>query len=857
MAAVEVPQTFEYRGGQLNAAPVLEVENVTNWKKRFLCHIIGIEPQFENIIKNGPFISMTAGQRKPENQWTKDERKDANLDQRLKSLIMSVLPDDQMNYVIICLIAKSTWDDLILYHEGPSDVKKSRVMDMKLCYNTFKFKEGESLTQTFTRYKALMNELDFQDSLDDEEDIRSNQEYLNDLEEEYQTRALLAKSKRFFKKGTQRFSSTKAIDQTECHKCGKKDHFARHKPELRPTKDFEAKYNKVKAKLALLSSSASASKAPMVKNKGLIAEAYEWDEEEVSSDDNEMMEVKVLMALAEENNVVGKESAINGEWVKISMRKVHTLLEMEDNDDRKVCLDYLCIDLNFVKEQRSNLLSKHRNLVHELNTCKKQLLVLKQATLDFLTMHHVDTEILKENKNLRSELKELKEITKTWLNSSNKVNRCISEQIPSQKKKIMGVDQLTKDPSSSWQKDLVFVKSLADDTKVTIPGVERPWLSEMKMAFIDSSIDLITDSAMKSSVCSTPLPPLKKLEGVEPISGPKTIKSILKSKPTLKAKALKGVIINEPSLAPAKGNKSSLASKVHSAPAGKLKSVKIEDDPSLAIVMKELNSLKLQVSKNQSSYPRSNQSQQIPQNALQNKYKTQFKRSCDLCGLNNHLSENCYKVLFCKRYERTDHRTCNHDEYMSTMNMSQHLKSLGRVSSRPNIPRPSKCFFPPCIHCGGIDHLSNECLYYPICKLCGSYDHDTNGHNRIISLEREINPINPQHAFKRCEACGGSNHTTTDHYDIEWFKRGEALQAKKDEALKSTKCDIRKPIWYMDSGCLRHMTGVKSYLHKYVEQPGPKVFDEKRGTNFNSNKEIVMIAPRVRDVYVLDMTSSA
>ncbi|GKA22477.1 zf-CCHC domain-containing protein [Tanacetum coccineum] len=33
-------------------------------------------------------------------------------------------------------------------------------------------------------------------------------------------------------------------------------------------------------------------------------------------------------------------------------------------------------------------------------------------------------------------------------------------------------------------------------------------------------------------------------------------------------------------------------------------------------------------------------------------------------------------------------------------------------------------------------------------------------------------------------------------------------------------------------------------------------FDEKRGTIFNSNKEIVMIALRVRDVYVLDMTFS-
>ncbi|GKA60339.1 hypothetical protein Tco_0759746 [Tanacetum coccineum] len=65
----------------------------------------------------------------------------------------------------------------------------------------------------------------------------------------------------------------------------------------------------------------------MVKNKGLIAEAYEWDEEEVSSDDNEMVEVKVLMTLAEENGDVSKESARNGEWVKISMRKKQSFVK--------------------------------------------------------------------------------------------------------------------------------------------------------------------------------------------------------------------------------------------------------------------------------------------------------------------------------------------------------------------------------------------------------------------------------------------------------------------------------------------------------------------------------------------------
>nr|GEZ94161.1 hypothetical protein [Tanacetum cinerariifolium] len=525
MAAIEVPQTLEYRSGQLNSAPALEVEIFTNWKKRFMYHIIGIEPQCENILKNGPFIPMIVGQRKSKGQWTADERKAANLDQ---------------------------------------------VMDLKLCYNAFKFKEDSELASLSGKLKYeenLINNIyetkknkslvpatplstaffstsivqDFQDSPADEEDTRSSHEYLNDLEEEYQARALLAKSKRFFKKGTQSPSQ--------------------HKPELRPTKDFEAKYSKVKAKLALLSSSSSAFKASMVKNKGLIAESYEWDEEEVSSDDNEMVEVKVLMVLAEENDDVSKEGARNGEWVKFSMRK-----------------------------------------------------------------------------------------------------------------RILGVDQLTKDPSGSGLKYLVFVKSSADDKKVTIPSVERPWLFEAK-GFILPNHD--TDESLFYSI---PLPPLKELDGAEPISGPRTIKSIFRSKYTFKAKSLKDVTINEPSSAPAKGNKSSSASKVHSAPAG-------------------------------------------------------------------------------------------------------------RMSSRPNIPRPSKRFFRPCIHCGSIDHLSNDCLYYPICKLCGSYDHETNGHNRIISLERKINPRNPQHAFKKYKACGSPDHTTPNHYDIEWFKRGEAFQAKKVKALKSTRAE--------------------------------------------------------------------
>nr|GFC77079.1 retrovirus-related Pol polyprotein from transposon TNT 1-94 [Tanacetum cinerariifolium] len=46
---------------------------------------------------------------------------------------------------------------------------------------------------------------------------------------------------------------------------------------------------------------------------------------------------------------------------------------------------------------------------------------------------------------------------------------------------------------------------------------------------------------------------------------------------------------------------------------------------------------------------------------------------------------------------------------------------------------------------------------------------------------------------------------------------------KTNPSLLSVQRHIREPIWYLNSGCSRSMTGVKSYLHKYIEQPGPKI----------------------------------
>ncbi|GJY56775.1 retrovirus-related pol polyprotein from transposon TNT 1-94 [Tanacetum coccineum] len=133
-------------------------------------------------------------------------------EQSLSELPSSVQPEstrkaqpfnDIMESVISCETAKATWTDLVHRFEAPSYTKENRIMDMKLEYQTFRAKPSKSLSQTYTRYKTLLNDLtnngvtlfkhkfnDFQENSDDEADERSNEEYLKDLELEFMVRVM-------------------------------------------------------------------------------------------------------------------------------------------------------------------------------------------------------------------------------------------------------------------------------------------------------------------------------------------------------------------------------------------------------------------------------------------------------------------------------------------------------------------------------------------------------------------------------------------------------------------------------------------------------------------------------------------
>nr|GEW14259.1 retrovirus-related Pol polyprotein from transposon TNT 1-94 [Tanacetum cinerariifolium] len=220
--------------------------------------------------------------------------------------------------------------------------------------------------------------------------------------------------------------------------------------------------------------------------------------------------------------------------------------------------------------------------------------------------------------------------------------------------------------------------------------------------------------------------------------------------------------------------------------------------------------------------------------------KPQLK--CGLCLYTNHSTDDWYRVLYCMICKREDHRTSDHEMYTALLRRSKNYKAWPyqyASLSKQQLKAKAK-LFPPCTHCGFNDHKFNDCINYPECGIFESYDHFTLGHNRVIHIRGGVLAESAQSSESsigvKCNTRRSTVLSTTNHNEFDHFKIGEKIQATKDkEPTKKWVHKRNKPKFiicvetnqgaylYLDSGCLRSMTGVMSYLHKYVEQTGPKV----------------------------------
>nr|GEU75061.1 hypothetical protein [Tanacetum cinerariifolium] len=324
-----LPQVLDSKGGShVTNVPNFDKDDFTSWKVRFFVFLYGLEPYLLKTLKDGPFVPMSSLSTskntlpKRQNQWSNAESRLANQDKRLKSIIISCLPNDVMKYVIKCKTAKEMWNDLILAHEGPSNTRDTKIDALRLKFNAFKSLEGEK--------------------------------------------------KMFYKRSGRVGSARKPIDKSKetCFSYGKLGHFQKEcHSNKTSTPSYPSSNNSYKPKpytpsfnQTSFQNTTNHQKDYKGKYKGLKAEmailTKRIDDLTKGKKDKRTTKIRAFMIIVEDEPSVRKADARSRQWVDITMKKVHRLLFMTDGDERKHVLDYTHVDLNYVKDQRKNLVNK-------------------------------------------------------------------------------------------------------------------------------------------------------------------------------------------------------------------------------------------------------------------------------------------------------------------------------------------------------------------------------------------------------------------------------------------------------------------------------------------------------------------
>ncbi|GKE86948.1 retrovirus-related pol polyprotein from transposon TNT 1-94, partial [Tanacetum coccineum] len=223
------------------------------------------------------------------------------------------------------------------------------------------------------------------------------------------------------------------------------------------------------------------------------------------------------------------------------------------------------------------------------------------------------------------------------------------------------------------------------------------------------------------------------------------------------------------------------------------------------------------------------------------KQKTWFE-PCKHCGLRNHLSDDCYSKPKCFTCGFTDHLT---KEYLEHANIKKTLIKLKAQSPLNPTPRKAPMIlksFKDCKYFGFNDHHSDNYEYYLRCEVCGSV-----AHKPVVCPKKHPNSKRPRIANKQ-------STKPTKKYSKELGPK----VVFGDDSLRDTE-------GYGSVNCngitftrVAYVNGLKHNLISICQLCDANfkvLFTKTRGAIFNQKDEVFLIAPRIRNVYVIDMSS--
>ncbi|GJU40566.1 retrovirus-related pol polyprotein from transposon TNT 1-94 [Tanacetum coccineum] len=723
--------------------------------------------------------------------------------------------NDIMESVISYVSAKETWADLVHSFEGPSDTKENMIMDLKLEYQTFKAKSTESLSRTYTRYKTLLNEIandgvnfskheiiiGFMNSLPEKrffyEDNLIQRRYSDTKKALITTPLSTAISTAFFSNNViQDFqeNSNEEVDERSSEEY---------------LRDLDIEYHE---------------RALLANSKCFIKKRNNFSGQK-ANENTECTNVETKMMI---DVTVGKSHACNGEWVDITIRKVNILFSMDKDADWQTYLN------EQIPHQKKKVLGGELFTESSSKMNEKEKIFVPAS----MGMIHVEalytpplttmSLITSKERHIRGHL-----VHGQWMLKDITGVRVICTNCRATRERIHDIIFFHMFGCP------VFIHNHKDHLGKFYAKADDGYF--LGYSFISKAFRVFNHARNGEWVDIT----IRKVNTLLSMDEDVDCKNYLKyinidlneQIPHQKKKVLGGELFtelssrmndNENLFIPA-----SMGYDQEMVPKIKDWVERLNPDSKLL----NFNTRRLLVPESQAV----NESLKPTENTPESSKDSEVESLTPLHSL------KIFRELH--QAQREDHRTLNHEMYIASLKRSENYKAQPYQYTSPSkqILKAKAKPFPSCTHCGFNDHRPGDYRNYPKCEIYESYDHFTSGHNR--------------------------RH-------------------------------IREPIWYLESGGSKSMTGVKSYLHKYVEQPGPKVvfgnnsscitegygsincggiifikvafvngfkynlisinqlcdakyivqFDDKQETIFNANKEIVLIAPRRNDVYVLDMS---
>ncbi|GJU60483.1 retrovirus-related pol polyprotein from transposon TNT 1-94 [Tanacetum coccineum] len=561
------------------------------------------------------------------------------------------------------------------------------------------------------------------------------------------------------------------------------------------------------------------------------------------------------------------------------MKKIHRLLSMTNGDKRKHVLDYTHVDLHYVEDQRKNLVNKFNLLKQELSLHKSKLCNLKSAMSINCSLQNEVIRVNLENESLKDEISDLKKeplpkligaapagtsdslisladltlnMVDLTLNTSIPKKTNLTSKADSSAEQLLltlmeecftcgSTNHLTKEhlEQTAVNKTLTKLKaqSSVNPSAKKAPMIPKPFKECKYCGFNDHHSDnyeyyLGCEDYLKRSVwyldsgCSRHMTGVKQyLHRYSKESGPKVVFGDNSSGDTEGYGSMNYNGITFTRVAYVNGLKHNLISISQLCDAN----FKVLFTKTQGTIFNQNDEVVLIAPRRRDIYIIDMLSYNEESNACFFA-KASLSIDSDYTHVDLHYVEDQRKNLVNKFNLLKQELSLHKSELQTVVNKTlTKLKAQSSVNSStkkaPMIPRP----FKECKYCGFNDHHSDNCEFYPGCEICGSIAHEP-----ADCPKKHPNSRKPRIANKR--------------------------------STKPT-----------ENGCSRHMTRVKQYLHRYSKKSGPKVvfgndssgdtevyglvnyngitFTMTQGTIFNLNDEVVLIAPRKRDVYIIDMSS--